>query len=270
MDLPSWFVISLTGFVMLLALGLGVAIDVLIGKPNLLVTAFTAIDVLVFSIGMFWLATRDRLLRRRRLAQVSTADKLWALTPLEMEEAATELFRLQDYVVTENKRPDLPEGGVDFEIFKGGETRLVQVKHWRQEVTVRETRELWGLVASEGAAGGVFIGTSGFTAYAREFAEGKDLRLIDGAEFIHLRSQLSEIQHVEGGESDPMVSEGFANYIRNLDRPTCSACQKPMVVVTLLRGTVINKQFWGCQGYPDCEGRTRRFAVPYLPAQGRR
>ena len=163
--------------------------------------------------GLFWLSTRERLLRRRRLSQVSNAHQLLALMPDEMADVAAELYRLQGYVITENKRPDLPDGGVDFEVAQRGKTWLVQVKHWRQEVTVKEARELWGIVASEGAAGGILIGTSGFTAATREFASGKDLTLLDGPEFMTLRSQLAQIDKSRIGASDPLVSDGFALHL---------------------------------------------------------
>jgi restriction system protein len=268
MDFPRWLFIVIMGFVVVVALFLGIVIDLIIRKPNFLLTALIPIVVVLFSGGLFWLSSRERLLRRRRLSQVSTAYKLWALMPNEMEDIATELFRLQGYMVTENKRPDLADGGVDFEIVKQSKTWLVQVKHWRQEVTVREARELWGLVASEGAAGGVLIGTSGFSTTAREFADGKDLRLIDGAEFMRLRSQLSEMQHADPGDTDPLVSDGFERYLATLNRPACPTCGKPMILVTRLQDTVIAYQLWGCRTYPNCQG-TRRFTFPYLPADER-
>jgi restriction system protein len=184
-----------------------------------------------------------------------------------MEDIATELYRLQGYVVTENKRPDRADGGVDFEIRRDGKTLLVQVKHWRWEVSVKEVRELWGLVASEGAGGGVLIGTSGFSAAAHEFAEGKDLELIDGSGFMHIRSELSEFQRTDSGVTDPLVSDGFAHHLATLHRPDCEKCGKPMILVTRLHDTAIAYQLWGCRNYPKCQN-TRRFASPYLPTTG--
>ena len=265
MDVPRWLFIGITGIAAIAALVIGVVIDVLIHKPNYVLTALSPIVIVLFSAGMFWLSVRERLHRRHRLAQIATADKLWALAPNEMEEVATELFRLQGYVVTENKRPDLADGGVDFEIAKEGKTWLVHVKHWRQQVTVKEARELWGLVASESAEGGVLIGTGGFSTYAREFAEGKDLRLIDGPQFMQLRSEISALDRAEVGDPDPLVSQGFVDYLASLPRPACPTCGEPMVLVTRLRDTGIGAQFWGCSLYPNCQG-TRRFAFPYLPA----
>lgn len=269
MDLPRWLVIAITAFAIVLVFIFGAVIDSVIRRPNFLLTTVTAIVIVLVGFGMLWVSTRERLLRRRVLSQVSTAYKLLGLMPTEMEDVATELFRLQGYVVTENKRPDLDDGGVDFEILKQGKTWLVQVKHWRQQVGVREARELWGLVASEGAAGAVLIGTSGFSEYAQEFAEGKDLRLIDGSEFMHLRSQLSALHPPDTDNPDPLVSDGFARYFATLDRPACPTCQKPMVLVTRLEDTDIAYQLWACRSVPKCPG-TRRFVFPYRPDNERR
>jgi restriction system protein len=266
MDFPRSRFIGLMVGIAALGLLIAVAFDLLSHRPNLLVTVLTPILTILFCVGLYWIAIRERLLRRRRLEQVSSSYQLLALLPDELADMASELFRLQGYVVTENKRPDLPDGGVDFEIFKQGKTWLVQVKHWRTEVTVREPRELWGLVASESAAGGVLIGTSGFSAAAREFAEGKELRLIDGPEFLNLRSQITDLHPAEIGDPDPLISEGFARHFAATHHPACPRCGKRMVLVTRLEDTVIANQFWGCQDYPACEG-TRRFAFPYFPTE---
>jgi hypothetical protein len=264
MDFPRVRFIALMIIVAVAAILIEIVIDVLLRTPNLLVTVLAPVTAVLFCGGLYWVAVRERLLRRRRLAQVSSAYQLLVLLPDEMEDMATELFRLQGYVVTENKRPDLADGGVDFDIFKQGKTWLVQVKHWRTEVTVKEPRELWGLVASESAAGGVLIGTSGFSAPAREFAEGKDLRLIDGPEFLRLRSQITHLHAAEIGDPDPLISDGFARHLATVHHPACPRCRKQMVLVTRLEDAVIAKQFWGCRDYPACQ-ETRRFAFPYLP-----
>jgi restriction system protein len=265
MEVPRWFFFGVLVFSMIFLLVFGAAIDIVLGRPNLVVTGLGPVLLVVFFGGLFWLSYRERLLRQRRLAQASTAHRLWALMPDEMADLGAELFRLQGYVVTENKRPDLADGGVDFEIAKHSKTWLVQVKHWRQEVGVREVRELWGIVASEGAAGGVLIGTSGFTAQGREFAASKDLKLIDGPEFLRLRSEVVTIPPGAASDRDPLVSEDFALHLGTLHRPTCPECGKPMVVVTRLEDTAIAYQLWGCKSYPACKG-TRRFVFPFLPA----
>ena len=264
MELPRWLFLRILVAGAIFVLLLVVFIDAVVGRPNLLLAAFGPLLLIAFFMGLFWLASRERLLRRRRLQQASSMYRLWALMPDDMADMATELFRLEGYVVTENRRPDEADGGVDFEIAKAGKTWLVQVKHWRQEVGVDKARELWGLVADEGAAGGVLLGTSGFTAAAREFAEGKDLRLLDGPEFLSLRSQLATIRPTDIGDVDPIVSVGFARYLTTIQPPACPTCGKPMILVTRLENTAIGYQIWGCKSYPNCKG-TRRFAFPYVP-----
>jgi len=264
MEIPTRAFVGLVAGWAVLAFVIAVVLDVVTGHPDLFVTALIPILLVVMFALMFWLSSRERMLRQRRLAQTSTAYQLSLLMPDEMADMAAELFRLKGYVVTENKRPDLSDGGVDFELTKDGETRLVQVKHWRHEVTVKEARELWGVVASERAAGAILIGTSGFTVVAREFAAQKDFTLIDGPEFMRLRSEVVPGQGGADG-SDPMVAEGFAKHLAGIHRPACPKCSTPMVLVTRIEDTTIVRQFWGCKRCPECDG-TRRLAFPYQSA----
>ena len=262
MEVPTWLFGTFMVCAVLFVVGVSAGIDVYRGTREAWLTAVIPVVLVGFFGGLFWLAVRERLLRQRRLAQASSAHRLWLLMPDEMADAAAELFRLQDYGVTENKRPDLADGGVDFEVARHGKTWLVQVKHWRQEVSVKEARELWGIVASEGAAGGILIGTSGFSKAAREFALGKDLALIDGPEFIRLRARLPHLALPAVANADPMVSEGFVAHLTAVHRPACPKCRKQMVLVTRLEDVAIVRQFWGCKDYPECDG-SRRFAFPY-------
>jgi restriction system protein len=265
MELPTGLFLAVLFGGVVLAVGISAAIDIYRGTPDVVLTALIPILLVAYFGGLFWLSVRERLLRHRRLEQASTTHRLLALMPDEMADTAAELYRLQGYVVTENKRPDLEDGGVDFDISKQGKTWLVQVKHWRQEVPVKEARELWGIVASEGAAGGILIGTSGFSDRAWEFAEGKDLALIDGPRFLKLRGELPNLHGSRGEEPDPMVSQGFVAHFSSVHRPACPKCGKQMVLVTRLQDALVASQFWGCKAYPSCDG-TRRFAFAYTPA----
>ena len=264
MEMPTWLFVSIMAGAVVLAVGLAAGIDIYSGTRDVWLSAVIPVVLVGFFGGLFWLSSRERLLRQRRLAQVSTVHRLWLLMPDEMADMGAELFRLQGYGVTENKRPDLADGGVDFEVSRQGKTWLVQVKHWRQEVTVREARELWGIVASEGAAGGKLIGTSGFSSGAREFAQAKDLALIDGPELIRLRSGLPDVAQSVDADGDPMVSEGFLSHLAGIHRPACPKCGKRMVLVTRLEDAAVIGQFWGCEAYPNCDGH-RRFAFPFAP-----
>ena len=39
--------------------------------------------------------------------------------------------------------------------------------------------------------------------------------------------------------------------------PACPVCGKPMIRRTIKRGTRAGQQFWGCSGYPECQGTLR-------------
>ncbi|CAM5783880.1 Restriction endonuclease OS=Rhizobacter sp. OV335 OX=1500264 GN=SAMN02787076_05987 PE=4 SV=1 [Rhizobacter fulvus] len=83
-----------------------------------------------------------------------TLDALGDMTWREFEILVCEALRQQGYRVTENGA-SRADGGVDLVLHKGGEKFLVQCKHWKAfKVNVQVTRELYGAMAAEGAAGG--------------------------------------------------------------------------------------------------------------------
>jgi restriction system protein len=95
----------------------------------------------------------------------------------EFELLVGEGFRLQGYLVIETGG----EGGADLVLQKGEQTFLVLCREWRApKVDVGPVRELHGLMAARGAAGG-FVATSGeFTAAAAEYANACNIRLLNG------------------------------------------------------------------------------------------
>jgi four helix bundle suffix protein len=44
--------------------------------------------------------------------------------------------------------------------------------------------------------------------------------------------------------------------------PNCPHCEKPMVLRTARNGPKSGRQFWGCSGYPDCNG-----TLPHMPSK---
>jgi len=80
-----------------------------------------------------------------------------SITWLEFEELVGEAYRRQGYRVTETGGGGA-DGGVDLILRKNGEHLLVQCKNWRMDkVGVKVVRELYGVVAAEGATGGIVI-----------------------------------------------------------------------------------------------------------------
>ena len=114
------------------------------------------------------------------IAYGDAPDKLDRMTWLEFELLVGEAFRLDGFAV-EAQGGAGPDGGVDLVLRRSGEKFLVQCKQWRaMKVGVEIVRELYGVMAARGATGG-FVVTSGmFTDAAKEFAEGRNVVLIDG------------------------------------------------------------------------------------------
>jgi restriction system protein len=98
-------------------------------------------------------------------------------------------------------------------------------------------RELYGVVAAEGASGGVIILSGKFTQEARDFAKGKPLELLDGSELLNL---IAEVQK----EPKPISKRSDDNI--------CPLCGAEMVLRTAKKGPKAGEKFWGCSAFPKC------------------
>ena len=82
------------------------------------------------------------------------------------------------------------DGGVDAIAFdpdpiKGGKI-VIQAKRYTNTVGVSAVRDLYGTVMNEGANKGILVTTSGYGNDAYEFAKGKPITLLDGANLLYL------------------------------------------------------------------------------------
>lgn len=97
----------------------------------------------------------------------------------QFELMVAEGFRQRGYVVSETGGG----GGraVDMVLARGHDLFLVDCKPWRsQAVGIGPLRELQGLIAARGAAGGFVLSSGQFTPEAQKFSETSQIRLIDG------------------------------------------------------------------------------------------
>jgi restriction system protein len=125
------------------------------------------------------------------------------------------------------------DGGVDIKLYREGELYLVQCKHYKAwKVSVQVVRELFGVMAAEKAVGGYVVTSGKFTKDAIEFAEGKNLTLIDGAQ---LETILDSAEPAQVG----VVTQ---------EAKTCPQCGADLVERKGKRG-----KFLGCSTYPKCK-----------------
>lgn len=105
-------------------------------------------------------------------------------------------------------------------------------------------RDFYGAIADsvhKSGAFGYFITTTSFTDSALSFAQGKNLRLIDGNELIDLVFA-RELQ----GETVGLAEQELSKVMRQTP-PDCPVCKKPLAWRKGPHGTFI-----GCTGYPRC------------------
>ncbi|HVL89953.1 MAG TPA: restriction endonuclease [Actinomycetota bacterium] len=133
--------------------------------------------------GIF--AQFEKRRRRKLVAQATAIDGLRTLSWRQFEELCAEAFRRRGYAVRETARG--ADGGVDLVLRRGNERIFVQCKHYAaRRIDVRPIRELYGVMAAEGATGGIFICSGRYTSAAQEFARGKRLELIGEPELLEL------------------------------------------------------------------------------------
>ena len=110
----------------------------------------------------------------------NAAAALQGMSWQDFELLVGEAFRLHGFKVEERGGAEA-DGGVDVVLRRDGETFLVQCKHWKSlQVGVQVVRELFGVMAAQGAAGGYVVTSGTYTAPAREFASGRNIQLVDG------------------------------------------------------------------------------------------
>jgi restriction system protein len=165
----------------------------------------------------------------------------------EFEVLVGEAFRQQGYQVLETGGGGA-DGGMDLVLRRNGEKYLVQCKQWKAyKVGVDVVRELYGLMAAHGAAGGFVVTSGTFTEESRRFAEGRNVQLLDGA---RLNQMIGAAQAQRAAAGPAVVSpQGPSS-----DEPRCPRCGSAMAKRAAKRGSNAGSYFWGCAMYPNCKG----------------
>jgi restriction system protein len=199
-------------------------------------------------------------LRRRKresllsvVTQSKSADALNGMSWREFELLVGEAFRLQGYRVIEHGGAG-PDGGVDLVLRKGTETHFVQCKQWKAyKVGVDVVRELYGVMAANGAAGGFVITSGSFTPDARAFADGRNVKLVDGPKLFGLIQQAKAFAST-GATAAPATEAASNGRPAPEPTPRCPVCQASMALRTAKKGANAGSQFWGCSQFPACRG----------------
>jgi restriction system protein len=170
------------------------------------------------------------------------------------EHQLAEVYRQKGYEVEETGGGGA-DGGIDLKLFRDGRTTIVQCKHWKTwKVNVKPIRELFGVMAAEGADSAIFITSGRYTGDALKFAEGQPIELIDRDGFFDLvRCFQKDLQKHYGTEPAATQRRKETPEAAEIP-PNCPICQSPMKLRTAKRGAKAGSRFWGCSRYPDCHG----------------
>jgi restriction system protein len=133
--------------------------------------------------------------RRARLAQALGEKDVRGVDTMDRDEfgqLVREGFRLQGFDIREQGR-GAAAAGMDMVLSRGQDTFLVQCEQWRaSKVGIEAVRDMHGAMATHGAAGGFVVTSGQFTQAARDFAEGRNVRLVDGGRLRGLLQQARE------------------------------------------------------------------------------
>ena len=193
---------------------------------------FLAPAALVLAALMPWIANRKRASLLERTKQRGESEPLLNLSWKQFESLVAAHFEQEDYHVTLTAAG--ADGGVDAVAKKDGETFLLQCKQWRAtQIGVGVVRELFGVMAAQGATGAYVVSAGPFTRPAVEFAEGRNFEIVDANEIV-------------GTVKRPTAAPAVV-------QPTCPKCSAEMVKRTAKRGANAENQFWGAQGAQNAE-----------------
>ena len=197
---------------------------------------------LVFFCGALFSLLHAR--RKREIFDKQTGiESIRALSWQELEWLVSEAYRRKGYSVVE-RGGNVPDGGVDLELYKEGRKSIVQCKRWNTSmVGVALLREAYGVMIAEGADECIFVASGKFTSEAGRFAKGKPIRLIEGKALLEL------IQGIKAPQIAAQTQK------QNAVVPTCPDCGSDMVSRIASRGPLAGRKFWGCPSYPACFGK---------------
>jgi len=123
---------------------------------------------------------------------LTAGDNLASMDWEDFEHLIRELFEKEfsanggEVRVTQASR----DGGVDAVVFdpdpiRGGKI-VIQAKRYANTVGVSAVRDLFGTMMNEGAMKGILVTTANYGPDAYDFARGKPLTLLNGANLLHL------------------------------------------------------------------------------------
>jgi restriction system protein len=230
--------------VLLFALGLPILTALLdVAFPALYRAGNVAISLLIGTVVGLALVLVARERERYRAAAIDHTGDIAALRKKpwgEFETIVGQAFRSQGYMVKE-RGGFRRDHGVDLIAQRGKERVLIQCKHWLAwKVAEGQVKQLYADVKTQEFTAGWLVTCGRFTEFAKSWAKGKEIRLIDGESLV----QLIQV----AGISDPPPAPDETKTPATLTSPGCPNCGTPM---RRHKNRYDESSFWGCP-IPAC------------------
>lgn len=205
--------------------------------------------ILPFVFGIAAIVSGVNLIKQKKLYEkVATSTDAAALNEMswaDFERLVAEYYRRIGFQVS-REGGNGPDGGIDLVLRKKNEKHLVQCKQWKAyKVGVQPVREFYGVMAANGAAGGYFVTSGVYTDDAKAFVKGLNVELVDG-------SKLKKM--IDIAQEKPTAAMSRKEVRQKTTAPACPKCGMEMKKRTARQGSNAGKEFWGCSGFPKCNG----------------
>ena len=119
---------------------------------------------------------------KRYLARIARLDQLGAMSPREFEQFTALLFGRMGYAVKITTAS--ADRGVDLYLERDGRSAIVQCKKYRGNVGQPTIRDFYGTMIHNKADQGYVVTTGTFSLPAQNWARGKQIHLVDGAQLM--------------------------------------------------------------------------------------
>jgi restriction system protein len=130
------------------------------------------------------------------LGSLDPRQNLMELSHAEFEALIMNLFArmgLKTHLTRSSNDRGVDGVAIDNNPITGGKV-VIQAKRYKGLVPAAAVRELYGTMITDGASNGILVTTSWYGAKAREWAEGKPLKLWDRQNLLHLLQEYCEIE----------------------------------------------------------------------------
>jgi hypothetical protein len=142
-------------------------------------------------------AYRDRFIEEADvLGSLDPRQNLMELSHAEFETFIMNLFAmmgLKTHLTRSSNDRGVDGVAIDSDPITGGKV-VIQAKRYKGLVPAAAVRELYGTMITEGASNGILVTTSWYGSKAREWAEGKPLKLWDRQNLLHLLQEYCGIE----------------------------------------------------------------------------